>query len=271
MRAATVVLAAVLRHGCSTYQVDVVTGLEQSWLPLWRRPHLPTITWRAQRSFRHPNEYYTAGHEPDGVWFNPKGLFTLADGGKVDSSEFHRLCVTASQRYTSRQGHTKRGRRCRRPAHGRRHVLQLRSRASRPCGPSTDPELRSEIERAQNRCGSGSAGGNSAEALRPIRVSVTSGRHRNRGASRRYSSGDVPTWNQAGQLPGYCISHCVIVLPFAVCSTPGRLTATRSSYTSTRSTPGSTSTGSSPPSMTSHGRLKEAYMLFASNTYEKYL
>ena len=26
----------------------------------------------SQRSFRHPNEYYTAGEEPDGVWFNPK-------------------------------------------------------------------------------------------------------------------------------------------------------------------------------------------------------
>ena len=45
----------------------------------------------SQRSFRHPNEYYTAGEEPDGVWFNPKGLFDLADGGKVDSSDFHRL------------------------------------------------------------------------------------------------------------------------------------------------------------------------------------
>ena len=45
----------------------------------------------SQRSFRHPNEYYTAGEEPDGVWFNPKGLFGLADGAKVDSSDFHRL------------------------------------------------------------------------------------------------------------------------------------------------------------------------------------
>ena len=35
----------------------------------------------SQRSFRHPNEYYTAGEEPDGVWFNPTGLFGLADGG----------------------------------------------------------------------------------------------------------------------------------------------------------------------------------------------
>ncbi len=45
----------------------------------------------SQRSFRHPNEYYTAGEEPDGTWFNPKNLFGLEDGGKVDSGHFHRL------------------------------------------------------------------------------------------------------------------------------------------------------------------------------------
>ena len=45
----------------------------------------------SQRSFRHPNEYYTAGEEPDGAWFNPKGLFGLEDGIKVDSGEFQRL------------------------------------------------------------------------------------------------------------------------------------------------------------------------------------
>ena len=45
----------------------------------------------SQRSFRHPNEYYTAGEEPDGTWFNPKGLFGLEDGQKVDSGHFHRL------------------------------------------------------------------------------------------------------------------------------------------------------------------------------------
>ena len=45
----------------------------------------------SQRSFRHPNEYYTAGEEPDGAWFNPKGLLGLEDGGKVDSGHFHRL------------------------------------------------------------------------------------------------------------------------------------------------------------------------------------
>ena len=45
----------------------------------------------SQRSFRHPNEYYTAGEEPDGTWFNSKGLFGLEDGVKVDSGEFQRL------------------------------------------------------------------------------------------------------------------------------------------------------------------------------------
>ena len=45
----------------------------------------------SQRSYRHPNEYYTAGEEPDGAWFNPKGLFGLDDGAKVDSGEFRRL------------------------------------------------------------------------------------------------------------------------------------------------------------------------------------
>ncbi len=45
----------------------------------------------SQRSFRHPNEYYTAGEEPDGAWFNPADLFGLEDGGRVDSGEFHRF------------------------------------------------------------------------------------------------------------------------------------------------------------------------------------
>ena len=54
-------------------------------------PHKSPSYLESQRSFRHPNEYYTAGEEPDGVWFNPNGLFGLADGGKVDSSAFHRM------------------------------------------------------------------------------------------------------------------------------------------------------------------------------------
>ena len=45
----------------------------------------------SQRSFRHPTEYYTAGEEPDGVWFNPNGLLGLSDTDKIDSAAFHRL------------------------------------------------------------------------------------------------------------------------------------------------------------------------------------
>ena len=45
----------------------------------------------SQRSYRHPNEYYTAGEEPDGTWFNPRGLFGLEDGVKVDPARFRRL------------------------------------------------------------------------------------------------------------------------------------------------------------------------------------
>ena len=46
---------------------------------------------QSQRSYRHPNEYYTAGEEQDGAWFNPNGLFGLEDGRKIDSRDFHRL------------------------------------------------------------------------------------------------------------------------------------------------------------------------------------
>ena len=45
----------------------------------------------SQRSFRHPTEYYTAGEEPDGVWFNPNDLLGLTDAKKIDSRDFHRL------------------------------------------------------------------------------------------------------------------------------------------------------------------------------------
>ena len=45
----------------------------------------------SQRSFRHPTEYYTAGEEPDGVWFNPNDLLGLTDADKIDSKHFHRL------------------------------------------------------------------------------------------------------------------------------------------------------------------------------------
>ncbi len=45
----------------------------------------------AQRSTRHPNSYYVGGEEPDGVWWNPKGLFDLKDNAPFDPAEYRRL------------------------------------------------------------------------------------------------------------------------------------------------------------------------------------
>ena len=36
-------------------------------------------------------DYYDSGEEPDGVWWNPNGLFGLEDGGIVGSQDFRRL------------------------------------------------------------------------------------------------------------------------------------------------------------------------------------
>ena len=52
----------------------------------------------SQRSYRHPNEYYTAGEEPDGTWFNPNGLFGLKRRGGGG----YRRVPTALQRLRSR-------------------------------------------------------------------------------------------------------------------------------------------------------------------------
>ena len=99
----------------------------------------------SQRSFRHPNEYYTAGEEPDGVWFNPKGLFGLSDGGKVDSSDFHRLyngfAPSGGGKLTQNAGSE------------RRSAGLLTFSADKSVSALwavADPELRSEIERAHN-------------------------------------------------------------------------------------------------------------------------
>ena len=45
----------------------------------------------SQASHRPPGEYYLAGEEPDGVWYNPHGLFGLEDGRRVDANAFYRL------------------------------------------------------------------------------------------------------------------------------------------------------------------------------------
>ena len=100
----------------------------------------------SQRSFRHPNEYYTAGEEPDGVWFNPKGLFGLADGGKVDSSDFHRLyngfAPNTGGKLTQNAGSERRSAGLDMTFSADKSVSALWAVA--------DPELRAEIERAHN-------------------------------------------------------------------------------------------------------------------------
>ena len=100
----------------------------------------------SQRSFRHPNEYYTAGEEPDGVWFNPHALFGLADGGKVDSSDFHRLyngfAPDTGAKLTQNAGSERRS-----------AGLDLTFSADKSVSALwaiADPELRSEIEKAHN-------------------------------------------------------------------------------------------------------------------------
>ena len=100
----------------------------------------------SQRSFRHPNEYYTAGEEPDGVWFNPRGLLGLENGGKVDSSDFHRLyngfAPDGSQKLTRNAGSEQRSAGLDMTFSADKSVSALWAIA--------DPELRGEIEQAHN-------------------------------------------------------------------------------------------------------------------------
>ena len=100
----------------------------------------------SQRSFHHPNEYYTAGEEPDGVWFNPKSLFGLEDGGRVDSADFHRLyhgfAPDGSHKLTRNAGSEKRSPGLDMTFSADKSISALWAIA--------DPELRSQIEQAHN-------------------------------------------------------------------------------------------------------------------------
>ncbi len=100
----------------------------------------------SQRSFRHPNEYYTAGEEPDGVWFNPNRLFGLEDGDKVDSGHFHRLyhgfAPDGSGRLTRNAGSEKRSAGLDMTFSADKSVSALWAIA--------DPDLRGQIEQAHN-------------------------------------------------------------------------------------------------------------------------
>ena len=46
---------------------------------------------QSQASHRPPGHYYLCGEEPDGVWWNPHGLFGLEDGRRVDANTFYKL------------------------------------------------------------------------------------------------------------------------------------------------------------------------------------
>ena len=100
----------------------------------------------SQCSFRHPNEYYTAGEEPDGVWFNPAGLLGLENGGKVDSGDFQRLyngfAPDSSSRLTRNAGSDQRSPGVDMTFSADKSVSALWAVA--------DPELRSKIEKAHN-------------------------------------------------------------------------------------------------------------------------
>ena len=100
----------------------------------------------SQRSFRHPNEYYTAGEEPDGVWFNPAGLLGLENGGKVDSGDFQRLyngfAPDGSTRLTRNAGSETRSPGVDMTFSADKSVSALWALA--------DPDLRGEIEQAHN-------------------------------------------------------------------------------------------------------------------------
>ena len=100
----------------------------------------------SQRSFRHPNEYYTAGEEPDGVWFNPAGLLGLENGGRIDSSDFQKLyngfAPDGSTRLTRNAGSESRSPGVDMTFSADKSVSALWALA--------DPDLRSEIEQAHN-------------------------------------------------------------------------------------------------------------------------
>ena len=105
-----------------------------------------TYYLESQRSFRHPNEYYTAGEEPDGIWFNPHALLGLADGGKVDSSDFHRMyngfAPNTGDKLTQNAGSERRSAGLDMTFSADKSVSALWAVA--------DPELRAEIEQAHN-------------------------------------------------------------------------------------------------------------------------
>ena len=99
-----------------------------------------------QQSYRPADSYYVGGEEPDGVWFNPSGLFDLADGGKVETADWMALYSGFSpvdgSALTQNAG-----------KEGRSAGLDMTFSADKTVSALwavADPELRAEIERAHN-------------------------------------------------------------------------------------------------------------------------
>ena len=105
----------------------------------------------SQRSYRHPNEYYTAGEEPDGTWFNPHGLFGLADGSRIDSKDFSRLyngfAPDGSGKLNQNAGKDTR-------SPGLDMTFSVDKSVS-ALWAIAEPDMRAEIERLASRCGAG--------------------------------------------------------------------------------------------------------------------
>ena len=92
------------------------------------------------------DEYYSAGVEPDGVWWNPSGLLGLTDSGKVNARDFHRLyhgfSPETGEKLTRTAGSKNRSPGLDITLNADKSVSALWALAS--------PEKRAEIERAQH-------------------------------------------------------------------------------------------------------------------------
>ena len=105
----------------------------------------------SQASFRAPDEYYTGGEEPDGIWWNPSGLFksdehALNELSVVDSADFYKLYngfhPKTGEKLTQNSGSAKR---C--PAYD---LTFNADKTVSALWAMADPELRGQIEQAHN-------------------------------------------------------------------------------------------------------------------------
>ena len=113
-------------------------------------------------SFRSPFHYYSGGDEPDGVWWNPAGLFGLEDGDDIEAAAFESLHAGRSPldgaALTRNAGKA-----------GRSPGLDITFSPDKTVSALwaiADPELRALIERLSRRCGALDARYGDAKALR---------------------------------------------------------------------------------------------------------